>query len=109
MMPLSLVDSNRLKKDPRRLAYLYPKMPVGRYKELTEDYHRSITIQTMEHISAMFDAVLLPASCVHHKRRRPERRILLYGRSYYVFDVEDLTDLERAKYRALCASETISI
>lgn len=99
MMQTSLVDQTQLQKDPRKLAFKYPRMPVIRYKELTESYHRSLTIVAAEQVSKMFGCVLLPAPCVHHDRRRPDRRMMIHGRTYYVFEADDITDLEWAKYQ----------
>lgn len=45
---------------------------------------------------------LLPSSCVHHRRRDPQRRVTLHGRSYYLVAAEDVTELEEAKYQAIC-------
>lgn len=101
-LSMSLVTDEKLRRDPRKLAYLYPRMPVIRFKELVEDYHRSVTIRTVEQVAEMFGAILVPASCVHHKRRRPDRRVMIYGRTYYVFERDEMTDLEWAKYRELC-------
>jgi hypothetical protein len=97
----SLVDRTAMKRDPRKLAFLYPKMPVKRYKELTEDYHRKMALMTVEQVTNMFDCVLLPASCIHHSRRVSERRLLLHGKTYYVYFRDDVTELEWAKYQAL--------
>lgn len=97
----SLVDRTAIKRDPRKLAYLYPKMPVSRYKELTEEFHRRVSIVAVERVVAMFQSVLLPASCVHHARRKSDQRLLLYGKTYYVFNQDDVTELEWAKYQAL--------
>jgi len=98
-MTYSLVDAEKLRRDPRKLAFLYPKMPVIRYKQLTEDYHRNITLMTAEKIADMFGAVLLPSSCVHHSRRRPDRRLMIYGRVYYVREMDDVTEMEWEKFR----------
>jgi len=98
-MTYSLVDAEKLRRDPRKLAYLYPKMPVIRYKQLTEEYHRGITLLTAEKIADMFGCVLIPSSCVHHSRRHPDRRVMIYGRGYYVRETEDVTDLEWEKFR----------
>lgn len=97
MIP-SLVDRSKISRDPRKLAYLYPSMPVRRYKELTEDYHRSMTLAAIEQVARMMHCVLMPASCIHHDRRRPDRRMQLHGRTYYVVEIDDVTELEWAKY-----------
>lgn len=102
-MNLSLVKPETLQKDPRKLPYMYPKMPVIRYKELSEQYHRTLTLQAAEQIGAMFGAVLVPSSCINHKRRRADRRMMIYGRTYYVLERDELTDVEWAKYTAVTA------
>lgn len=99
---LSLIDRSRLQRDPRKLAYLYPRMPVTRYKAQTEEYYHDITIKTVEDVAKMAGLVIVPASCVHHKRREASKRIFLFGRSYYVRKIEDLTPIELAKYKEQC-------
>lgn len=51
-----------------------------------------------ENVAEMFGAVVVPAPVFNHKRRRPERRIMIFGRTYYVVSPDDLTDMEQAKY-----------
>lgn len=102
MNNLSLVDPNQLQKDPRKLAFKFPKMPVIRYKELTEIFHRSLTIIAVEKVVKMLGCVLMPAPCVHHDRRRADRRLMIHGRTYYVIEIDEVTDLEWAKYQARC-------
>lgn len=102
MQSLSLVPSKSIAKDPTKLAYLYPRMPVGRYKEQTDTYYRAMTIRAVEEALKPFGAVLIPSKCVHHKRRDPERRIMIYGRTYYTVQADTMTDLEAAKYAIMC-------
>lgn len=84
------------------MAYLYPKMPVARYKAQTDEYYRLLTIQAAETVAALSGTVLLPAVCVHHKRRNAERRMTIHGRTYYVVSETDMTPLEYDKYREIC-------
>lgn len=107
-MSYSLVNQSAIQKDPRKLAFLSPRMPVIRYKELTEIYHRNLTIIAVEKVVNMLNCVLLPASCIHHDRRRPDRRMMLHGRTYYIFEIDDVTELEWAKYRTMCAQEEVN-
>lgn len=106
---MTLVNLDQIQRDPRKLPYLYPKMPASRYKELSETYHRCLTILALEKVSAMFGAVLIPSSCVHHDRRRADRRIMVHGRTYYVMDETEVTPLEWAKYKAICPGDTGAI
>jgi len=96
------VDNTKLEKDPRKLAFLFPSMPVARYKIQTEEYYKLLCLRTIEQVVQMQDAVLLPSSCVHQKRRDPSRRISLFGRSYYVVPVNQLTATEAEKYQNYC-------
>lgn len=95
---LSLVSNKKLEKDPRKLPYLYPHMPLLRYVKKAEEYHRGLTIKAAEDIAKMFDAILLPSKCVHQGRRDPERRIMIYGKNYYLRNLSDLTKTEKRKY-----------
>ena len=101
-MSLSLVPKNLIDKDPTKLAYHFPQMPVGRFKQRTDGYYRARTIKAVEDTLALVGAVLLPSSCIHHKRRDPSRRTVLYGRTYYVVAETDMTDLEWEKYKCIC-------
>lgn len=105
-MTLSLVDQSKLEKDPRKLAFLYPRMPASRYKEKTEEYYRQLCLQRIEAVARMHDSLLVPAPCIHHKRRDPKRRLTVFGRTYYVIPEDELTRLEEAKYRAACQIES---
>lgn len=107
MKSYSLVNRRRIERDPRKLAYLYPNMPVGRFKQAVDDYYRNVTVKTIEDVVHMVGLKLVPASCVHHKRREADKRIHILGRTYYVRDPADLTPLEMEKYRAICAGELI--
>lgn len=104
-MSLSLVDREKLSKDPRKLVFLFPKLPLVRYKSMAEDYHRGVTVLAAERIASMFNSVLLPSTCVHHSRRRPERRLMLYGRTYYIVERDLLTPTEWKKYQEICKEE----
>lgn len=102
MVHLSLVADAKIERDPRKLAYLYPKMPLRRYKELVDEYYRNLTLRAAEQLAHMSGCVLLPSACVHHRRRDPARRMMLFGRTYYSVPEEELTELEQAKYLILC-------
>ena len=99
MNSLSLVQPERIARDPRKLAYLYPNMPVSRYKAQVDEYYRLTCLAALEQVAKMQNAKLIPASIIHHRRRDTARRITLFGRAYYVIDDDDLTDLEIEKYR----------
>lgn len=89
------------RKDPRKLAYLYPKMPVIRYKQLTERYYHDLTLEALTKAVQALGGYLVPASCVHHRRRDPDRRIFIFGRAYYAIHGDEITELEMAKYQAI--------
>lgn len=105
MNELSLVDYTKLEKDPRKLAYLFPSMPAWRYKEKTDEYYRQLCLQAVEIVVKMTGCVLMPSTCLHHRRRDPQRRILIFGRTYYVLDPDALTKAEIVKYRAFCEGD----
>ncbi|WP_298737657.1 hypothetical protein [uncultured Chitinophaga sp.] len=100
---LSLVANEKIERDPRKLAYLYPKMPVGRYKDLVDEYYRNTTLRAAEQIAQMSGCILVPSRCLNHKRRDSSRRLMVLGYAYYNIPEDELTDLERAKYIELCA------
>lgn len=101
MPKLSLVANSRI-EDPRKLPYLFRKMPAIRYKELSEEYYRTKSLQAVEEAAQMGGMIVVPSICVHHKRRQADRRISLLGRTYYLLREDEMTDLELAKYRSLC-------
>lgn len=105
MTNLSLVDSDRLQKDPRKLAFLYPKMSVGHFKNQVDEYYRLITIKAAEEAAKAANSLLLPSGCLNHRRRDPKRRLMIFGKNYYVIPLDDVTDLEIAKYKLVCAVE----
>jgi len=98
MSNLSLVANRRI-PDPRKLPYLYRNMPASRYKELSEDYYRTKSLQAIEDAAKLGGFIVVPSACINHKRRQAERRINLLGRSYYLLRKDEMTDLEYAKYR----------
>lgn len=100
MSRLSLV-TNRI-RDPRKLPYLYRTMPASRYKELSEDYYRTKSLEAVEEAAQIGGLIVVPSACIHHKRRQADRRISLLGRTYYLLREDEMTDLELAKYRSLC-------
>lgn len=77
-------------------------MPVGIYKDRVDEYYRNVCLKTVERVAALSHSVVLPSNCVHHSRRDAERRIVLFGKSYYIFAQDDLTMLEAEKYRIVC-------
>lgn len=97
----SLVDQTKLDKDPRKLPYFYPRMPAIRYKQLSEDYYHALTLKAIEQAAKALNGYIVPAICVHHRRRHPERRISIFGRVYYAIPADDITELELAKYKAI--------
>lgn len=102
MTNLSLVSHDRIQKDPRKLAYLYPKMPVGRYKEQTDEYYRLMALKSAEDTAKASNALLVPSTCLHRRRRDPQRRVMLFGRTYYVVPQDDLTEMDLEKYKLAC-------
>lgn len=105
MERLSLVADAKIERDPRKLAYLYPSMPLRRYKELVDEYYRNLALRAAEQMAQMSGCVLLPSACVHHKRRDPARRLMLFGRTYYSVPEDEMTELEHAKYQSFCMAE----
>lgn len=99
---LSLVNPQKIAKDPRKLAYLYPRMPASRYKLRTDDFYRCLTLKIAEDVAAAAGCVLIPATCIHYRRRDPARRVRINGHNYYVMPRDCLTRLEKKKYEDAC-------
>lgn len=98
---LSIVDSRKLERDPRRLAYLRPKLPLFRFRELTDDFYTASCLKAAEEVAKICGNVLVPSSCMNKKRRDPQRRVMLFGRTYYVLHESEMTELEKEKYQGI--------
>lgn len=73
-------------------------------------YYRAQAIAAAEKAAKANHCLLVPARCIHYKRRDQSKRIVLYGRSYYIMHKDDMTDLEWAKYKAVCEdSEALAL
>jgi len=97
MKKLSLVDPSRL-RDPRGLLFKFPSMPAIKYKYISDRFYRNYTLDVAEKIAAMFGCYLVPAACVHHRRKNPERRIMIHGHSYYVRHPDEMNEIEYEKF-----------
>lgn len=102
MTNLSLVASESLQRDPRKLAFLYPTIPASRYKALTDEHYRLLTIKAAEDAARASGGILMPSTCLHRRRREPERRLMIFGRTYYVIPADELTEMEIEKYKLAC-------
>lgn len=101
-MMLSLVVNERIRRDPRKLAYLHPRLPLSRYKEQTDEYYQELALKAAEDAARAAGAVLVPSTCLHRRKRQSERRTMIYGRTYYVYQLDDLTPMELEKYKLAC-------
>ena len=99
---LSLIDPEVVAKDPTKLLYLYPSVPKIRYAKMVDNYYRAQAILAAEKAAKANHCYLVPARCINYKRRDQSKRIVLYGRSYYVMSMDEMTDVEMAKYKAVC-------
>jgi len=99
---LSLINHLEL-KNVERLTYHYPSMPLLRYQKLAKEYHQKLAIKAAEDAAKANNCFLLPVSCIHYKRRDPSKRIVINGKSYYLMHVDDITQLEIEKLKAVCA------
>lgn len=98
MKQLTLVDHAKLKKNPRGLLYLYPSIPAIRYKKIADRYHENYALDVAEQLAKMFGCHLVPAACIHHSRKVPSRRIMIYGRSYYAKRPDELSKTEMRRF-----------
>lgn len=102
---LSLVDQTKIEKDCRNLIYLYPNMSAFTYRKIADDYYRNKCLKALEIAAAINDNLVVPANCLHwqRKKRHADKKISLFGKSYYVLHPDDLTELELKKYEIYCA------
>lgn len=100
MQNLSLVPRYKIEKDPRNLAYLFPSMPLAKFSKATDEYFHLKALLAVESIAKMVDHILVPAACFHWQRKKQlqHRNVRVIGRSYYVLMLDDLSDMEKAKY-----------
>lgn len=66
---------------------------------------RLMCLKAAEKTAEAAGFVLLPAICVHHKRRNPERRMTLFQRAYYLVPECDMTPGEFEKFRVVCSDK----
>lgn len=99
-MNLSIVPAKKIQKDPRNFAYLYPSMPLYKYKDAVQDWYRLKCIKALEEVAAMQDKFVVPAECIHwhRKKRFGSKRVELFGRSYYILAEIEMTENEKTKY-----------
>lgn len=100
MTNLSIVPANKIRKDPRNFAHLYPSMPLYKYKKATEDWYRLKCVRALEEVASMQGLFVVPAICIHwaRKKKLSDRHVDLFGRSYYLLSEKQLTKSERIKY-----------
>lgn len=106
MNALSLVKDEKIQKDPRNLAYLFPSMPVGKYKVLTEQYYKAKTLRAIEEVASINNQLLIPARCLHWERKKKfkDQKINFFGKAYYLINVDDVTETELEKYKDIVYS-----
>lgn len=88
--------------DVTKLPYLYPKMPLLRYKKMAHEYYKKVALKAAEEVAKANDCFLLPACCMNYKRRDPKKRVSIYGKNYYAVSYDEITPLEYEKYKLLC-------
>ena len=95
-----MVSSDKIEKDPRNLAFLFPSMPVGKYKRATEAYYINKSLKAIEDAARINNQLLIPGKCLHweRKKRFKDQSLIFFGRAYYLINYDDLTDMEIAKY-----------
>lgn len=97
MKHISLVDHTKL-RDPRGLLFKFPSISAVRYKYISDRFYRNYTLYVAEKIARMFGCYLVPAACVHHTRKRADRRIMIHGYSYYVRHPHEMNNTEMNKF-----------
>lgn len=80
-------------------------MPGYRLLAVADEFYKGRAIQAAEDVASLFGAVLVPAPCIHQRRRRPDRRVMIFGRTYYVLEPDELTQMEYAKYQTYVKSQ----
>jgi len=106
---LSLINPEKLEKDPTKLLYLYPSMPKIRYAKQVDAYYKAQAIAAAEKVAKANGCLLVPTKCIHYKRKDQSKRVVIYGRSYYIMSRDDMTDLEWEKYKIFCENESDEI
>lgn len=101
----SLVDVGVIRRDPRKLSFLAPKLPLSRFRALTDEYYRACAIKAAEEVANIAGQLLVPSGCMSKKRRDPARRLMIFGRTYYVLSLDEMTPIEIQKYRQAVAAE----
>jgi hypothetical protein len=97
---MTLVKQSKIAKDPRNLPYLFPSMPIAKYKKIADDFYKHSALKSLEDAARINHQLLIPAHCLHWQRKKKftEQNVRVFGRSYYLIDYDDLTDLEITKY-----------
>lgn len=102
MTTLSLVNQAEIEKDPSKLLYHYPSIPKMRYAKMVDKYYRALAIRAAEDAAKANQCLLVPARCINYKRKDLSKRVIIYGKSYYIMSIDDMTEIEIQKYRIVC-------
>lgn len=102
---MNLVPEQKILKDPRKLSFLFPSMSLRRYKELTDNYYREKCLYTLEKVAQLTGRMIVPCAAIHwqRKKRYADRYLELFGKAYYLFRPDELTEKERKKYEEMLA------
>lgn len=105
----SIVPVHKIQKDPRNFAFLFPSMPLRKYKDATDQWYKWKAIKALEEVAAMAGKYVLPATCVHWSRKKKlhHRRVELHGRSYYILSKQEMSKTEKKRYADSIVSEEL--
>lgn len=104
---MTIVPFSKIEKDPSTLPYHYPSIPVVKYSKLAVEYHYWKAVSILEQAARQNGKLLIPASCIHWKRKKQLQGVLLmvYKRTFYQMSYEELTETEKKKYLELVVVE----
>jgi hypothetical protein len=107
----SIVPLDKIEKDPRNLAYFYPRMPVTKYAKMTNEYFFWRMVQVAEAVAKLEGKLLIPASCIHWERKKKlsERMVSVFKQSFYLMTAAELTKNEKKKYEGLNTGEVFAV
>lgn len=108
-MKKSIVPQSKIDKDPRNLAYFYPRMPVTKYAKMTNEYFYWRMVLVAEDVARLEGKLLIPAECLHWERKKKlsERMVNVFKKSFYLMTDDELTNKEREKYLNLKNEEEV--
>ncbi|MEK4427605.1 hypothetical protein [Solibacillus sp. FSL K6-1523] len=106
MNPLSdfsLVPGDYKTKDPRQLAYLFPRSIMSSeqkfisYNKKMQTFLFYHSLEVAEHMAKLMDYILLPAGCIHWRRAKAlgdKRRVPVGRNIFYLVKYQELNKNE---------------